>query len=93
MAEPLIVALLGNSPEIHPESWVAPNAAVLGNVTLGEKASIWYSATVRAEFEPIVIGAVTNIQDSVTIDGYHLVKKYEEQLRDSIRYLFPSSFM
>lgn len=67
MAEPLILALLGNSPKIHPESWVAPHAAVLGNVTLGEKASVWYSATVRAEFEPIVIGAGSNIQDSVTI--------------------------
>lgn len=67
MAEPLILALLGNSPRIHPESWVAPHAAVLGNVTLAEKASVWYSATVRAEFEPIVIGAGSNIQDSVTI--------------------------
>jgi len=67
MAEPLILALLGNSPRIHPESWVAPLAAVLGNVTLAEKVSVWYSATVRAEFEPIVIGAGSNIQDSVTI--------------------------
>lgn len=40
---------------------------MIGNVTLGEKASVWYSATVRAEFEPIVIGAGSNVQDSVTI--------------------------
>jgi len=67
MAEPLIRAVLGHTPQLHPESWVAPNAVVMGNVTLGEKASVWYSATVRAEFEPIVIGAGSNIQDSVTI--------------------------
>ncbi len=67
MPEPLILALPDNSPQLHPESWVAPNASVIGNVTLGEKASVWYSATLRAEFEPIVVGAGSNVQDSVTI--------------------------
>lgn len=72
MAEPLILALpgnapLGNAPQLHADSWVAPNASVIGNVTLGEKTSIWYSATVRAEFEPIVVGAGSNIQDSATV--------------------------
>ena len=67
MAEPLIIALLGNSPEIHPESWVAPNAAVLGNVTRREKAGRGQTATVRARCAPTAAGAGTNIQDSVTI--------------------------
>jgi carbonic anhydrase/acetyltransferase-like protein (isoleucine patch superfamily) len=67
MTEPLILAVGGHSPRLHPESWVAPNASVIGNVTLGEKASVWYSATVRAEFEPVVIGPGSNVQDSVTI--------------------------
>ena len=67
MAEPLIVSLPGHRPQLHPESWVAPHASVIGNVTLGEKASVWYSATLCAEFEPIVIGAGSNVQDSATI--------------------------
>jgi carbonic anhydrase/acetyltransferase-like protein (isoleucine patch superfamily) len=67
MAEPLIVSLPGHTPKLHPESWVAPHASVIGNVTLGEKASVWYSATLRAEFEPIVIGAGSNVQDGVTV--------------------------
>jgi carbonic anhydrase/acetyltransferase-like protein (isoleucine patch superfamily) len=67
MAEPLILAVLGNAPQLHPESWVAPNAAVLGRVTLAEKVGVWYSATLRAEFEPIEIGAGSNVQDSATI--------------------------
>lgn len=67
MAEPLILALPGHTPQLDPDSWVAPNASVIGDVTLGAKSSVWYSATVRAEFEPIVIGAGSNIQDSATV--------------------------
>jgi carbonic anhydrase/acetyltransferase-like protein (isoleucine patch superfamily) len=67
MAEPLILALPNKSPELHPECWVAPNASVVGDVTLGKKSSVWYSATVRADFAPIAIGAGSNIQDGVTV--------------------------
>ncbi|MGE2836019.1 gamma carbonic anhydrase family protein [Mycobacterium sp. SMC-4] len=67
MPEPLILTLGDRSPRMHPESWVAPNASVIGDVTLAEKASVWYSATVRAEFEPIEIGAGSNVQDNSSI--------------------------
>jgi carbonic anhydrase/acetyltransferase-like protein (isoleucine patch superfamily) len=67
MAEPLIVSIRGRSPEVHPEAWVAPNATLIGQVRLAARASVWYSATLRAEVEPIEIGAGTNIQDGVTI--------------------------
>ena len=67
MPEPLILSLSGNAPQLHAESWVAPNATVIGNVTLAARASVWYAATLRAEFEPIVIGEGSNIQDGVTV--------------------------
>jgi len=67
MAEPLIVSIRGRAPQLHPESWVAPNASLIGQVRLAARASVWYSATLRAEAEPIDIGAGTNIQDGVTI--------------------------
>ncbi len=67
MPEPLIVSIRGRSPSLHPESWVAPNASIIGQVTLGARASVWYGATLRAEAEPIEIGAGTNIQDGATI--------------------------
>jgi carbonic anhydrase/acetyltransferase-like protein (isoleucine patch superfamily) len=67
MPEPLILAFQEHSPDLHPESWVAPHASVIGNVTLGAKASVWYSATLRAEFEPIAVGRGSNIQDSATV--------------------------
>ncbi len=65
--KPLIIALRGRVPELHPESWVAPNASVIGQVRLSARASVWYSATLRAEAEAIEIGAGTNIQDGVVV--------------------------
>ncbi|MEZ0051638.1 carbonic anhydrase/acetyltransferase-like protein (isoleucine patch superfamily) [Mycobacterium sp. MAA66] len=67
MSEPLIRPIQGNAPQLHDESWVAPNAAVLGRVTLAARASVWYGVTLRAEFEPIEIGEGSNIQDGCTV--------------------------
>lgn len=67
MAEPLIIALPDRTPRLAVTSWVAPNAAVIGQVTLGANVSVWYSATLRAEFEPIEVGPGSNLQDSVTV--------------------------
>ena len=67
MPEPLIVALGDHAPQLHPESWVAPTASVIGQVKLAAKVSVWYGATLRAEAEPIDIGEGTNIQDGTTI--------------------------
>jgi carbonic anhydrase/acetyltransferase-like protein (isoleucine patch superfamily) len=67
MPEPLILTVRGRTPQMHAESWVAPNASVIGQVTLAARASVWYGATLRAEAEPIDIGFGTNIQDGVTI--------------------------
>jgi carbonic anhydrase/acetyltransferase-like protein (isoleucine patch superfamily) len=67
MPQPLIVSLPGGSPRLHAESWVAPNAAVIGRVTLAAGASVWYGVTLRAEFEPIEIGTGSNLQDGVTV--------------------------
>ena len=43
--------------------FIAPNAAVIGDVTLAENVSIWFGVTVRGDAERIVIGADTNVQD------------------------------
>jgi carbonic anhydrase/acetyltransferase-like protein (isoleucine patch superfamily) len=52
---------------IHPTAFIAPTAAVMGDVTLGEYASVWYGAVVRGDMAPIVIGAQTNIQDGTIV--------------------------
>jgi carbonic anhydrase/acetyltransferase-like protein (isoleucine patch superfamily) len=67
MPEPLILPINGHAPQLHDESWVAPNATVIGHVALGARASLWYGTVLRAEFEPITIGEGSNIQDGVTV--------------------------
>ena len=48
-------------------AFVAPNATVVGNVTLEENASIWYGAVLRGDVNKITIGDRTNIQDGTVI--------------------------
>jgi carbonic anhydrase/acetyltransferase-like protein (isoleucine patch superfamily) len=48
---------------IHASAFIAPGAVVLGDVTLGRDASIWYHCVVRADMAPVTIGDETNIQD------------------------------
>lgn len=67
MPEPLILPIAGRTPQLHPQSWLAPNATLIGQVVLAAGASAWYGAILRAEAELIEIGAGTNIQDGVTI--------------------------
>ena len=50
-------------PQIHAESWIAPNATVIGNVRLLRNASIWWNVVARGDNDPITIGENTNVQD------------------------------
>lgn len=52
---------------IHPSAFIASTAAVMGDVSLGEEASIWYNAVVRGDMAAIVIGARSNIQDGTIV--------------------------
>jgi carbonic anhydrase/acetyltransferase-like protein (isoleucine patch superfamily) len=52
---------------IHSSAFIAPGAAVMGDVTLGPDASVWYGAVVRGDLAPIVIGAETNLQDGTIV--------------------------
>ncbi|HSC59363.1 MAG TPA: gamma carbonic anhydrase family protein [Gemmatimonadales bacterium] len=53
--------------KVHPTAWVAPGAIVLGNVTLGERASVWYGAILRGDNDRIVVGDETNLQDGTIV--------------------------
>lgn len=65
--ERLILPYKGMMPEIAEDVFIAPTAAVVGNVKLGKGSSIWFGAIVRGDFQPITIGEYTNIQDNSTI--------------------------
>lgn len=58
---------LQSPPTIHRTAWVAPNATVLGHVTLGEESSVWYGAVLRGDINRIVIGPRSNIQDGSVV--------------------------
>lgn len=58
-----MVPLSHGLPLIHPTAFIAPGAQVLGDVSLGPHASIWYNAVVRGDMAPITIGERSNIQD------------------------------
>ena len=45
------------------DNWVAPNAVVIGDVTLEKNTSIWFNATLRGDIENIRIGEGSNVQD------------------------------
>ncbi len=53
----------GIAPRVAESAWVADSAEVMGNVALGEDASIWFGAVLRGDNDPITIGAGTNVQD------------------------------
>ena len=62
-------------PQLQPGAWVADNATVVGHVTLGEGASVWYGAVLRGDNEPMAIGRHSNIQDNSVLHsdtGYPL---------------------
>lgn len=52
-----------NQPQIDPTAFLAQGAVVLGDVTIGPEASVWYHTVIRGDTERIAIGAKTNIQD------------------------------
>lgn len=62
-----VYELGGIRPSLGSRVYVAPTAAVIGNVRVGEGASIWFSAVVRGDDMPVRIGAGTNVQDGAVI--------------------------
>lgn len=60
----MIYQLDGVSPQIADDTWVAPDANVIGRVILEEGASIWFGTTIRGDNEDIRIGAGSNVQEN-----------------------------
>jgi carbonic anhydrase/acetyltransferase-like protein (isoleucine patch superfamily) len=51
------------APRLAPGAWAAPSADLIGDVRLGERASAWFGAVIRADNTPILIGEDSNLQD------------------------------
>ncbi|MGH7333206.1 MAG: gamma carbonic anhydrase family protein [Candidatus Rokuibacteriota bacterium] len=57
----------GKQPAIHPSAFIAPTAVLIGEVTVEERASIWYNAVLRGDFSPIIVRRGANVQDGSVI--------------------------
>lgn len=60
-------SFLGRSPRLGRAVFVAESAAVVGDVTLGDGASVWYGASLRGDVHWIEVGAGSNVQDNATV--------------------------
>jgi carbonic anhydrase/acetyltransferase-like protein (isoleucine patch superfamily) len=59
----------GKHPNIHPDAWIAPNATIVGDVTIEAGASVWYGAVIRADVSPVIVREDANIQDCAVLHG------------------------
>lgn len=67
MPEGPIYTLDGVTPQIAPDAFIAPTAAVIGDVVVGAESGVWFHCLVRGDLNYIRIGARTNIQDGAII--------------------------
>ncbi len=63
----MLLSFKGIKPRVAETAFVAPDATLVGDVTVGDQASIWFGARLRGDMGPIVVGARSNIQDNVII--------------------------
>lgn len=75
-----LLAVDGEVPRLAGTAFVAAGARVVGAVTLGDRASVWYNAVLRGDSAPISIGARSNVQDGVAVhvDAGHGVEVGED---------------
>ncbi|MFB7272331.1 gamma carbonic anhydrase family protein [Streptomyces sp. NPDC056244] len=63
----LIMGVGGREPAVAPSAFTAPTAVVVGEVTVGAEANVWYHTVLRADRAPVTVGAGSNIQDNCTL--------------------------
>lgn len=65
--QPIILPVEGTYPNIPDDCFVAPNATIVGDVTMGSECSIWFNAVVRGDVNSIQMGNKVNVQDGACI--------------------------
>ena len=67
----MLIELGGVRPTIGKDVWIAPTAVLVGNVHVGDNASIWFGAVLRGDSSRIDVGAGTSVQDNAVIHCAH----------------------
>lgn len=62
-----LMNLYDKAPDVAQTTFVAPNAAVIGDVKIGASSSIWYGCVLRGDVNSITVGSETNIQDNTLV--------------------------
>jgi carbonic anhydrase/acetyltransferase-like protein (isoleucine patch superfamily) len=63
----MIIEYRGKRPRVAPSAFIAPTAVLIGDVEVGEEASIWFGTVIRGDNGPIRIGARANVQDNSVV--------------------------
>lgn len=66
----MIRSFKGKTPKIHPTAFISETAYIVGDVTIGEMASIWPGAVIRGDFGSISIGKNTAIEDNCIVHSW-----------------------
>jgi len=66
---PIIKSVKGKYPQIADDCYIAENATIVGEVTIGTQCSVWFNAVIRGDVHYIKIGDKVNIQDGAVIHG------------------------
>jgi gamma-carbonic anhydrase len=77
----MIFQILEKKPRIADNVFIAPNACVIGDVTIEEGSSVWFNATLRGDSNLIRIGKGTNIQDGAVV---HVDAKFPAYIGDNV---------
>ncbi|MEL7098412.1 MAG: gamma carbonic anhydrase family protein [Pseudomonadota bacterium] len=70
-----LYALGDHAPVVAPDTWIAPDANLIGQVVVEDGASVWFGCTIRADHEEIRIGRGSNVQENCVMhidDGFPL---------------------
>lgn len=76
-----VIALGTQAPRIAAGAFVADGARIVGDVALGDAASVWYNAVLRADSASITVGARSNVQDNVSV---HVDREHPVVIGDDV---------
>lgn len=69
---PIILPVKGKSPVFGDNCFIAPNATIVGEVTMGSECSVWFNAVIRGDVNSISMGNKVNVQDGAVIHCTYL---------------------
>ena len=61
------LSFAGKEPQVAPDAFIAPTAVLIGDVVVEEGASVWFGAVLRGDFDRIVVGAGSSVQDNCVL--------------------------